>query len=259
MLDEITKAGRAAIAEHGDIDRLRGRHPGHEQRQQQRAQSEHRAERRRAQHLEGIPGRGLDAPFAPAAQFIESERGERAEQCEAGGQREQQRNHRVAERRPGQHQAEHGIDRAQHQRVTGHGLEVFPAELQRPLQIGKIDVPDGQLGRDLIAGPSVWCDIAMIGGHGRSLPSIQRVAAAGLAAFAGFRQARDLARRDEPEDGHSRTEVRSILENAIVRAHGWVTVGYIAVHTTIRHFAVIPPWVRFNVSLPCPASTGRWL
>ena len=35
--------------------------------------------------------------LAPAAQFIESDRGERSEQREAGCEREQQRHHRIAE------------------------------------------------------------------------------------------------------------------------------------------------------------------
>ena len=129
---KIGDAARAVVAEGGDVDSLRGRHPGHEQHQQQHAEPDHGAERRRAQHVERVPCGGLFAALAAAAQFIEADRGKRSEQGKAGGQRKQQRQYRIAEDGARQHKSEHGIDHAQDDGVAWHGLEVFPAAAAAP-------------------------------------------------------------------------------------------------------------------------------
>ena len=159
---EIPHAGRAFIAERGDVDRLRGGHPGHEQRQQEDAEPEHGAERGRAQHLERIPRGRLCAALATTAHLIKAQGCERAEQGEACGQRKQQRQHGVTEHRARQHQSEHGIDHAQDDGMTWNGLEILPAELQGPVQIGKADGSDHWRIRGLLSALRQRCDIALI-------------------------------------------------------------------------------------------------
>ena len=168
---EIGNSGHAGVAERRNVDRLRGRHPCHEQREQQRAEREHGAERRRTQHLQRIPGGGFLAGLAAAAQFIKTERGERADQGKARGQRKQQRQHRIAEHGARQHQSEHRIDHAEDDGVARHRLEILPAKPQRLVQIGKPDVSDDGSSRLILCGLSHWTDIAGIWcGHGRYLP-----------------------------------------------------------------------------------------
>ena len=174
---EIGNTGRTFIAEGGDIDRLRGRHPGHEQRQQQNAKSEHGAERGRTQHIERGQRRGGSlAVLAAAAQLVETEGCERAEQRKSGRERKQQRQHGVAEHRARQHQSEHGIDHAEDDGVARNSLEVFPAELQRPMQVGEADGSDHWRSRGILSALRQRCDTALNwsaliwSGHGRRLP-----------------------------------------------------------------------------------------
>ncbi len=163
---EVRESGDALVAECRDIDRLRGRNPGDEQGEQQRAEAEHRTERRRAQHLHGIPGAGRFITFAPAGQLVESQRREWPDQRKAGSQRKQQRQHRIAHHRAGEHEAEHRVDHAEDDGVARNGLEVFPATPERVLQIGQSDGSDHRSSR--IRGLGHPGDVALIEcGHGR--------------------------------------------------------------------------------------------
>ena len=135
-LGEIRNAGRSCVTECRHIDRLRSRDPGHKQRQQQRAEPEHRAKRWRAHHLGRIPGGSRFASFAAAAQFIKTERRKWAEQGKPSRERKQQRQHRIAEHGARKHQAKHWINNAQDDGVTGYGFEIVPAAPQCIVQIG---------------------------------------------------------------------------------------------------------------------------
>ena len=84
--------------------------------------------------------------LAAAAQFIKTERCERAEQGKARGQREQQRKNGVAEHRARQHQSQQRIDHAQDNGVARNSLEVFPAKPQRLVQIRKMNRSDDGSG-----------------------------------------------------------------------------------------------------------------
>ena len=99
-----------------------------------------------SQHVEGVRGGGLLAGLAPPAQFVEPERGQRPDQGEAGHQRIEQRQHRVAEGQPRGEQADHRIDGAQEHGVRRHGVEVVGAFGQRLLQVVDADAADGELG-----------------------------------------------------------------------------------------------------------------
>ena len=89
--------------------------------------------------------------LAAAAEFIEAERCERAEQGKARGQRKQQRQYRIAEHRARQHQSEHRIDHAENDGVAGHRLEILPAEPQRPVQVGQADGSDDWRSRGILS------------------------------------------------------------------------------------------------------------
>jgi hypothetical protein len=134
---------------------LRCRHPGHEQREQQRAQPEHRSERGRAQYIERIPCAGTLAALAAAAQFVQAEGSKRAGQRKPGGQRKQQRQHGITKHRARQHQSEHRVDRTQHQGVARNLLEILPAEPQRAPEVCDGDGADRELGRDLVGRPNM--------------------------------------------------------------------------------------------------------
>src|SRR5450755_503107 len=111
------------------------------------------------------------AALAAAAEFVETERGKRTDQRKAGGQRKEQRQHRIAKDHSEQNKAENGIDHTQDNGVTWHGLEIFPAQAQRVAQVGQADFANDKWADD---ADCLWfrcCDIVGIRcGHGRSLP-----------------------------------------------------------------------------------------
>ena len=84
-------------------------------------------QRRRAQHVEGVGPVAVEAGLAAAAQFVEADRGDRTDQGKARRQREQQRQHAIAERQPDQENADQRIDQAQEDGVARHGREIVPA------------------------------------------------------------------------------------------------------------------------------------
>ncbi len=59
--------------------------------------------------------------------IVEADRGHRADQREARGQRKQQWQHAIAERQPDQKNADQGIDQAEKYGVARHGREIVPA------------------------------------------------------------------------------------------------------------------------------------
>src|SRR6266404_2626511 len=105
---EIRDACSRSIAEGRNVDSVRGGDPNYEQNEQERAEFEHGAERRCAQHVHGIPRSGFLAALAAAAEFVETERGKRTNQRKTGGQRKEQRQHRMAKDHSEQNKAEYG-------------------------------------------------------------------------------------------------------------------------------------------------------
>ena len=97
-----------------------------------------------------VPGRSLLAALAAAAEFIQAECRERAEQRKARRQRKQQRQDRIAEHGAGKHKAEHRIDYAKNDGVARHRLEILPAEPQRVVQIGQTDPADDGRSRAVL-------------------------------------------------------------------------------------------------------------
>src|ERR1700722_7709431 len=168
---EIRDACSRSVAEGCNVDSVRDGDPSHEQSKQERADSEHGAERWCAQYLYGIPRGGLLAALAAAAEFVETERGKRTNQRKAGGQRKEQRQHRIAKDRSEQNKAENGIDHAQDNGMTWHGLEIFPAEAQRIAQVGQADFANDKRAGD---AEYFWFRfygvVGMLCRHGRSLP-----------------------------------------------------------------------------------------
>ena len=70
-----------------------------------------------------------------------------------------------------EHQAEYRIDHAQDDGVARDRLEIFPAQLQRPMQVGQANGPDDGSRRAILGGSVGVCDISLIlRGHGRRLP-----------------------------------------------------------------------------------------
>src|SRR5439155_4324559 len=122
-----------------NVDSVRGGDPSDEQNEQEDAEFEHGAERRCAQHMYSIPRGGFLAALAAAAEFVETERGKRTDQRKTGGERKEQRQHRIAKDHSEQNKTENGIDHAQDNGVTWYGREIFPAQAQRRAQVGQAD------------------------------------------------------------------------------------------------------------------------
>ena len=99
------------------------------------------------QHVESVARGTVEAGFAAAAQLIETDRGERTDQRKAGGNRERQRQHGIAQRHSDQSDAEQRIDDAEEDRVTGHRDKVVDAARQRIEQIGRCDAADDEIFR----------------------------------------------------------------------------------------------------------------
>src|ERR1700676_4136911 len=74
---EIRDACSRSVAEGCNVDSVRGGDPNYAQNEQERAEFEHGAERRCAQHVYSIPRGGFLAALAAAAEFVETERGKR--------------------------------------------------------------------------------------------------------------------------------------------------------------------------------------
>src|SRR5882757_8522868 len=167
---EVGDACSRRVAEGCNVDGVRDGDPGPEQNEQERAEFEHGAERRCAQHVESIPRRDFLAALAAAAEFVEAERGKRTNQRKTGGQRKQQRQHRIAKDHSEQNKTENGIDHAKDNGVTWHGLEIFPTQAQRDAQVGHADFANDKWAGDV---DRLWFRsydvVGIMCGHGRSL------------------------------------------------------------------------------------------
>src|SRR6266404_8778354 len=143
---EIRDTCSRSVAEGCNVDSVRGGDPNYEQNEQERAEFEHGAERRCAQHVYSIPRGGFLAALAAAAEFVETERGKRTNQRKTGGQRKEQRQHRIAKHHSEQNKTENGIDHAQDNGVAWYGLKIFPAQAQRVAQVGHADFANNKWG-----------------------------------------------------------------------------------------------------------------
>ncbi len=86
--------------------------------------------------------RGVQAGLPPPADLVESDRGERADQREAGDQREEQRQGVGAGRPGSQHDADNGIDHAQEHDVRRLHHEIVDAAPQRVEEVRNADLPE---------------------------------------------------------------------------------------------------------------------
>ena len=96
------------------------------------------------QHVESVARGTVETGFAAAAQLIETDRGERTDQRKAGGNRERQRQHGIAQRHCDQSDAEQRIDDAEEDGVTRHRDKVVDAARQRIEQIGRREAADDE-------------------------------------------------------------------------------------------------------------------
>ena len=111
------------------------------------------ADRGRAEHVERVPPRHVQAELAPPAHLVQADRRERADQREAGRERKQQRQHVVAEHQARQHEADHRIDQAEKHRVARHREEIVEAARERVLQVGQSDFADLAAAASASAAP----------------------------------------------------------------------------------------------------------
>ena len=79
--------------------------------------------------------------LAAAAQFIEADRDKRADQRKAGGQRIGQIDHAERGQAEQDHDAAAGIERAEHEPIKRHGLEIAQALPQRFRNVSGLDPP----------------------------------------------------------------------------------------------------------------------
>ena len=80
--------------------------------------------------------------LAPPAHLIETDCCKRADEGEAGGEREQQRQHSIAECQPTHYQADHRVDDAEEDNVGAVSREVIEASGQNLPEVGYRKAPD---------------------------------------------------------------------------------------------------------------------
>ena len=84
----------------------------------------------------------LGAQLAPPAHLVEADCRERADKGEARGEREQQRQHLVAEGEPRQDEADHRIDQPEEDDIGAEGGEVAEPTREHFLEIRDPDTGD---------------------------------------------------------------------------------------------------------------------
>ena len=92
-------------------------------------------------HVERLAPSRFAGLLAPSAHLIKADRGERPDQREAGGQREQQRQHVIAEGEPRQHQAGQRVDDAEKRDIGAERREIVEPAPQRIPDVGGSDLP----------------------------------------------------------------------------------------------------------------------
>ena len=133
VADERRDRGRQLGAEREVIDDPGREQPEQEDHQQHKAQCDHRAERGRAHHAESVRPADVVALLAPPAHLVEADRRDRSDQREAGREREDQRQHLVAEREARQDQADQRINDAKEDDVGPVGARSRRAPWPGPL------------------------------------------------------------------------------------------------------------------------------
>jgi hypothetical protein len=91
--------------------------------------------------------RSRQSSLAAAAQLVEPERRQRSDQHEAAHQRVEQRQDRIAESEPRQHQADDRIDHAEEHGVRRHRHKIVDTLGECVFEIGKADTPNGRMRR----------------------------------------------------------------------------------------------------------------
>src|SRR5262249_61264730 len=99
------------------------------------------------------PG-NVQALLAAPAQLVETDRRERADQGETGGERKQERQQGVAQDRPRQDQTDDGVDQAQEYGMARDGGKNGPAARERRFEIRKTHLADFRTRPDRIRTPS---------------------------------------------------------------------------------------------------------
>src|SRR6516164_8563138 len=87
---------------------------------------------------------GVAPLLAPAAQFIEPDRGERAHEGKARGERIKEGKHVVAKGKPEQDESDNGIEEAEEDHVARHGEEIVEALPESLHDIRKTDLANVQ-------------------------------------------------------------------------------------------------------------------
>ena len=147
FVEKFANIARRVEPEQRLIDRLRGIEPCQKQDHQHDAETRDGADRRRMQHVEGVPPCCLQARFAAAAHLIKADRGNRADQRKARHQRKQERQYRRAKREAAKAEADDRVDQAQEKQLRREGREIFPAFAERVLDVVKADLADRRMRR----------------------------------------------------------------------------------------------------------------
>ena len=99
------------------------------------------------QDVERTARRCIEAGLAPPAQFVEADRRERPDQREAGGNREGERQHRIAGNERDQAQSDERIEHAEEQGVARHSRKIVEAARQRLQYVARSYASDFEMGR----------------------------------------------------------------------------------------------------------------
>src|SRR5262249_19242933 len=102
------------------------------------------------QHVEGVCPGNVETLLAAPAQLVKADGRERADQREAGGERKQERQERITQDRPRQHQTDDGINQAQEYRLGRYGGKIGEAACQRVFEVREADAAHRRTRADRI-------------------------------------------------------------------------------------------------------------
>ena len=139
IADERGDRDRRLGAESELVNQIGRKQPEQKNREQNQSQHKDRTEPGRADHAERIHPRDASALLTPSAHFVKPHRRDRADKCEAGCERKQERQHFVAESQPRQRDADERVDEAKEDNVRSIRREIVEAFNQRVPEVGGLD------------------------------------------------------------------------------------------------------------------------
>src|SRR6516164_840167 len=154
VASERADRGRRLRTKRQLVDRLGSDQPEEKDCHQHQAHHDDRAERARTDDAERVGPGDVTALLAAAAYFVETDRRERADEGEPGGEREQEWQHSIAEHQPRQNEADDRVDDTEEDDVGPVSSEVIETSGENLPQIGYTNAADlRERSLDILFGP----------------------------------------------------------------------------------------------------------